>query len=284
MMIPGGLADATGALRRDCAFKPITGEVELALAEVANREAPPVERVTRALTLILEHVGGREADTELVDALCVGDRQSLMQHFMAHAGAGRIWLTATCHQCGAPFDFLIEPHLLPVKPAGPDFPVAEVETQVGRCRFRVPTGADQRAVEAFEDMDEAVATLLRRCLVAVDDAPVASSDASFCAEDREVIEAALEDSAPEVTTELQAACPDCEFQNTVSLDPYLGLECVGDAIFEEAHTLAWHYHWSEAAILALSRERRRRYLALIDRTLRPSRQGEQEYPERVWGS
>ena len=34
---------------------------------------------------------------------------------------------------------------------------------------------------------------------------------------------------------------------------------------EEIHVLALHYHWSEAAILALPAPRRQRYLALLAR-------------------
>jgi hypothetical protein len=36
---------------------------------------------------------------------------------------------------------------------------------------------------------------------------------------------------------------------------------------EEVHMLALHYHWAEAAILALPAPRRRRYLSLLARDL-----------------
>jgi hypothetical protein len=36
---------------------------------------------------------------------------------------------------------------------------------------------------------------------------------------------------------------------------------------EEIHLLALHYHWSEAAILALPASKRQRYLALLARHL-----------------
>lgn len=38
-----------------------------------------------------------------------------------------------------------------------------------------------------------------------------------------------------------------------------------DRLFAEVHLLAFHYHWSEAAILSLTRQRRWRYLDLIRR-------------------
>ncbi len=58
----------------------------------------------------------------------------------------------------------------------------------------------------------------------------------------------------------------------------------GRFLYREVHTLARYYHWSEVDILALSRERRRRYLALIDRALGPTRQDEHENPRRAWAS
>jgi len=40
-----------------------------------------------------------------------------------------------------------------------------------------------------------------------------------------------------------------------------------DALIRQVHTLALHYHWSQAAILRLPRARRLRYLALLDEHL-----------------
>jgi len=40
-------------------------------------------------------------------------------------------------------------------------------------------------------------------------------------------------------------------------------------LYEEIHVMALHYHWSEAQILALPRNRRQRYLALIARQFPP---------------
>lgn len=44
-------------------------------------------------------------------------------------------------------------------------------------------------------------------------------------------------------------------------------------LYHEVHQLAWHYHWSEREILAMSRAKRRRYLALLSRELERSDEG-----------
>jgi hypothetical protein len=38
-----------------------------------------------------------------------------------------------------------------------------------------------------------------------------------------------------------------------------------DRLYEEIHVLALHYHWAEAAILAMPAGKRRRYLGLLAR-------------------
>ena len=38
-----------------------------------------------------------------------------------------------------------------------------------------------------------------------------------------------------------------------------------DALYEEMHLLALHYHWAEADILRMTTSKRRRYLRLLAR-------------------
>ena len=46
-----------------------------------------------------------------------------------------------------------------------------------------------------------------------------------------------------------------------------------DRLIEEIHVLALHYHWSESEILRLPRSKRRRYLALLERTMASASSG-----------
>lgn len=45
---------------------------------------------------------------------------------------------------------------------------------------------------------------------------------------------------------------------------------------EDVHLLALHYHWTEAAILALPKWKRQRYLALLARHFSQQSSGEYE--------
>jgi len=270
MQLPGGIL-CDGVRRRDFAFRSLTGEVELALAEAAEEGSPISVRVTRALAAALEHVGGESPLPATVAALSVGDRQFLMARLAVGFGLGKNWFTARCSQCGERFDFSVDYRNLPVKEAVEGYPFAEVETSLGRCNFRVPTGADQEILAGLDDDGVATQFLLDCCLIGLschgvgDGPPHLDMTGAFSPDDVARIEAALEEAAPEVAVSVQAACPACGTPHEIDVDPYRILSHrLGGGLIREIHILASIYHWSEAEILALPLQRRRRYLDLID--------------------
>ncbi len=270
MRLPGGIL-RDGVRRRDFAFRPLTGAVELALAEVAGADSSMPARVTSALAATLEHVGGEVAVPATVAGLSVADRQFLMGRLAVELGLGGSWLTASCGRCGERFDFSVNHSDLPVKEAGEGYPLAEVETSLGLCSFRVPSGADQEILAALDDDEEAFRCLVDRCLVAFpgqvgDGGTHHDIVSAFSPDDVVRIEAALETVSPEVAVSVQAACPACGAPHVIDVDPYAALSHhSGGRLLQEIHILAATYHWGEAEILALPPERRRRYLELIDR-------------------
>jgi hypothetical protein len=263
MMLPGGLWNQK-ELRRDFAFRPLTGTVELRLAETTDAGSIPA-RVTAALAATLQHSGGRKPLLKTVAGLCVGDRQYMMRELAALLRRGQRWLSVPCRNCGNVFDFVLNDADLPVKEAGAGYPFIQVETGLGTCRFRVPTGADQEAIAGITDEAEALRALVTRCLVEPSHLE-AAEERRFTAADVERIDAALEDVAPEVALSVQADCPACGVAHAVDADPYVVLAAMSsDELFKEIHILASAYHWSEAEIISMPVIRRRRYLELIDR-------------------
>lgn len=267
MNLPGGLWQG-GWLHRDFGFRPMTGAVELALAEASLQAESMPEFVTRALTVALQHLHDKETTPALIDALSVGDRQFLVQQLAGLLEMDTVWMTAACARCGEQFDFAVRFSELPVKEAGEGYPFVQVATSRGNARWRVPTGADQKAVAAVSAEQDAVRLLMEKCLVEItgpDEAPTAEWVADLSNEDVQQVEAALEAVAPEVTTAVQAVCIACGRDSRVAIDPYLCLQDRQEAISVDIHTIASTYHWSEAEILSLPKWRRRRYLQLIDR-------------------
>ncbi len=270
MQLPGGLW-LNDERRRRFEFKPLTGNMELALAEIAGSDDSLPSKVTAALSEALGRVGSDVPTLSRLEALCVADRQFLMRCLAVFLGMEEIWLTARCSRCGKCFDFFIKQSELPVKEAGEGFPFVSVKTSAGLFRMRVPNGADQVAIAAIEDSEVAMQTLVHRCIV---DFPDASDGEvkpenpakKFSADDFRRVEIAIEEVAAEVTTMVQAACPECEQANLIEIDPYMCLQQGRTNLFSEIHILASTYHWSETEILSMHKSRRQRYLKLIDRS------------------
>jgi hypothetical protein len=259
MELLGGLL-VDGTLRKGCAFRPVTGALEMAMAEARQGGRSLPVRVTQVLCAALERLGGETPTWERVHGLSVGDRHYLVRQLAVHLDRDDLWLTAKCAMCGEPFDFFMQQSVLPVKPAGQGYPFAVASTALGRVRARVPTGADQAAVAGLPAHEDAERALVLRLLIEPEDVDVtAVSD-----EDIAAIEAAVEAVAPEVATRARLACPDCGAINEPGIDPYLCLTRGADGLFAEIHVLASHYHWGEAEILAMPRTRRRTYLRLVD--------------------
>lgn len=260
MMLPGGIWN-NESLQCQFHFKPITGEVELALAESRRTTSKLPQQVSAVLASALDSLGNKSPTYEGVARLSVGDRQYLIRQLGIHLGQDSIWLTAQCHQCAAHFDVSIRQSQLPVKPAGAAYPFVEIYSAIGCLKFRVPNGDDQEVVASLEDERQACTTLLRRCLIEprdIDLTALTDSDVQF-------IETAMESVAPEVANQIQATCPECDTENLIEISPYSCLDAAGKNLFTEIHQLAMHYHWSEAEILAMPRSRRSTYLSLIDR-------------------
>jgi hypothetical protein len=274
MLLPGGLIntvknkgdDNDNPLSKTFAFKEMTGEIELALMN--NEQNVLINRVTTTLVHTLAQVGGQTPSHEVVLNLSVGDRQFLIRQLAKHLNLDTVWLTADCRVCSKPFDFLIQQSALPVKPASDSYPFTEVNTSQGKWTLRVPTGKDQERMSVSHE--ESIETLVRHLIVETD-APL--PDYALTLDDLTCIEQALEETAPEVATEVITDCPACGKSNQLSINPYLCLELLGNTIFADIHTLASHYHWSERDILSLPRSRRQIYLRLVEKSRGMQNQG-----------
>jgi hypothetical protein len=131
--------------------------------------------------------------------------------------------------------------------------------------FRLPTTHDLRAIEGLDSLEEARATLVKRCIVEV------SADGlppeSLPPETLEAVAAALSAGAGEADISIELTCPACHEQWLAELDigAYLWTEIANEAsrVLLQVHTLAQAYGWTESSILSLSAARREAYLALV---------------------
>lgn len=272
MQLPGGLYRSLTAeskakyhLVTDVVLWPVNGELEMRLADRDIQQPVPAQ-VTDVLTAAVQSIGSEVVTRTMIEELCVADRQYLIRYLECQLyDCDNIWLNSHCHSCQALFDFSVSLNELPITPSADGFPFVIVMLSTGEATFRVPNGADQQwleqqlmnSAENPEGTSEGIVenALLQRCWVSGVEPqwPLSQTDKGIIDDQLSVI-------SPAVITELNASCPECHSDNGVALDPYRLLHRSHNAIFDEVHWLASHYHWSERDILSMSRSRRQRYL------------------------
>jgi len=268
--LPGG-ALLDGRLARDAALRPFTGRLEEQLAELAETQGGSrPARVSALLAAALTHVGGRAATPELVAGLATTDRQFLMLALALEHTENEQWRHVTCAACGGRFDIGFRLSGLPLTPAAEGYPWTEIDAAGRRLRLRMPTGEDEARAAALERA-QARRALALACVAAIDGAAPQPAELEALSEaEVDAIDAALDAMAPQVATTLASACSECGTANTFEIDPYDFFLPRPAELYREVHALALRYHWSEAEILDLPRERRRLYLELGEAAALPA--------------
>lgn len=213
---------------------------------------------TAAAVALVERLLVQAPGGEAVPAaasLVASDREALLAAVYRRTFGETVRSTATCRECGSPFDVDfsltdLERKLRGERPAVAARPDGDALVLPDGTRFRLPTGADECAVAAIAP-ERAEAELRSRLVLEGD--PAAAEDAM----------AAL---APLVEDELELACPECGATQTArfELASYLLGALAGELgqLAREVHTLAVAYGWGLDEILALPRRRRRAYVEL----------------------
>jgi hypothetical protein len=270
--LPGGLW-LEGNCHREVILRSLRGRDEELLNESA--EALPAERVSGLLACCVERLEGfGELTPGTAAQLTVGDREALLLHLRRLTLGTRLQCLAQCSACGESIDLdlsvddLLQP---PYSDWRPEYetrcPTPDGPLQV---RYRLPTGADQRAAAllAAEDLAAAQSFLLRRCVI-----EVRAGDGSLI--EPEEVEAPLLQHLPRELAErdpqaesiLDFVCPACGAAGRVLLDAadflFRELGSRRGELYRQVHRLALHYHWSEAEILSLPWSKRQRYLGLL---------------------
>jgi hypothetical protein len=275
--LPGG-AWRRGVCHRDVLVHAVTGADELAALDERNLPSLAA-RVTTLLARCTEAVGPAHGEPldELMRSLTIGDRETLLLHVRCLTFGDRIECVLSCPMCGAALESELSVNglLVPVEESpAREWHDLDVDDEGGtqyHVRFRLPTGADQEAVAALATRDAAAAAqaMLRRCITDLrhGESPVETPPSLVA--DR--IGALLPELDPQAELTLDLNCAVCGNAFTVLFDAasylFQELEARADAVEREVHTLALHYHWSEADILAMSSAKRARYLDLIAESL-----------------
>ena len=266
-----------GAWHRRAVLRPVTGRDEAFLLE-HTRALWPAQRTTALLTRCLCRLGPLSAVTaEVVRALSIGDREALLLHLRRFTLGETMDCVFACPACAEKLelelqvaDFLLPPYADPAE-------VHETSLRVGdgswRVRFRLPNGGDQELAAPHAAAPEAaVEQVLRGCLQEICDERTGEAIADITAPVAAALGQTMAELDPQAEILLDLVCPACDtaFRTPLDIGDYFYRELQGraDDLYQDVHLLAFHYHWSEREILALSRRKRRLYLDLLAASVR----------------
>jgi len=241
----------------DIRLRPFSGRDDLLLAEASS--------LGMALAIaLLESLGARSDGSPLDWAALPGtDIDAALLQIRRAVFGDLVSADAVCpaQACGQRIDLRFSlgeflAHHAPRRLRGVE--PAEVEGWF-RCAgssamFRPPTGGD---IAAAADSTDPERELLRRC-VRPADVPARAL--------RRILRA-VEAMAPSLADELQGECAECGAAVGLYFDARrFALRELRDQaafVYGDTHLLASHYHWAEADILALPRNRRIHYVEML---------------------
>jgi hypothetical protein len=256
--LPGGYQPGSGApVAHSVTLSELTGVVEEELSATLS-ELVKSDAVSRQLSLMISRIGAYKADFNMISGLSIADRTYALAQLGVALGHPQYWHGVSCDSCDEYFDFSIDLSAISPADAPKTFPEIRIRSSLGPLVLRAPTGADQAVISGIKPDDEACAALLARCLRTKNGGDVELR--RLTTSDVELIEAALDELALGIPLMATARCPSCGHDNSVPFETGAWLSLFIGALLDQVHEIARSYHWSEAEILNLSRERRLGYL------------------------
>ena len=292
LVLPGGIFSETGSVHKVVCVRELTGADEELLGDRRYRNG--VDLATEFLVRAVQRVEGigNAVTEDLVAGMLIGDRDYLILRLRQMTMGDQVHQVLRCPNtvCGEKVDveFLIS-----------DLPVRRTDDLQPRYNFelsclaipgdersrrgvlRLPTGRDQSAIAELPDLNPGVANtrLFSRVILEIggrakiDEVFVRSLPMKVRSEITEFLRS--NSPGPDLTIDVQ--CPHCGSNVAYPFDLYnfffdewlLNL----DRLYQDIHTLAFHYHWSEREILAMTRAKRNRFLSLLVRQFEHSGNG-----------
>ena len=282
--LPGGYVDDGGALHREVELTPLSGREEELLAERTNRGGAGL--VTAILSRCVCRLGAiSPVKAAVARRLLVADRQYLLLKLRQVTFGDQVQATILCpwSGCGQRVDIDFSLQDVPIRESpqqaalypfelSPEAAYQDARGEVYRTvSCRLPNGEDQEAVSPLAADDEARASLrlLGRCIQSIGPWRQPGEDlvSRLSPLARTEIERGMEALAPKIDSTLEVQCCECGRAFAVPFDLqalfFSELRTSRELLYREVHYLAYHYHWSEHEIMAMPRDKRRRYIEVL---------------------
>lgn len=289
VLLPGGYTDAAGGLHREVELSSLSGRDEELIARSTRQGGAAA--VTAILSCCMRRLGSiSPVPPPVVRSLLVADRQYLLLKLRNTMFGDRVQATVRCPHpdCGLKIDVDFSLTDVPVKESQDKGPVYTMELSPEAAppdrdapadraiAFRLPNGEDQEVLTplvATADMDAAAALelLMGRCIL--QGGPDRLSPPAL-----EEIERNMDTVSPKVELVIEGECRECGGEFAVPFDlqefVFRELQISESLLRREVHYLAYHYHWSEREIMAMPRDKRRRYIDVLTDELERLKYGE----------
>jgi hypothetical protein len=255
-------------------MRSLTAQDILAVWE-AGRDQHPVDR---ALT-VLEY-GFPDLKREHSARLPLGQRDGMLLRMRAATFGDMMTSFVRCPKCGEQLEFPISCSAI----SGPGGAISDQQSGASgrrseapkefslrhgkiQIRFRLLDSFDLAAAAAGANLDAARQELLKRCVLSAkqEKRKLSADELPKAVAARLAVRLAELDPLSELNLDL--TCPKCRNQWQEVLDPleffWAELAEAAGRLLSEVHILAHAYGWRESEVLALSAQRRRRYLEMV---------------------
>ena len=251
--MPGGLVLDDGRRLGRAELRPLTGREEEWLTQHAGTASAHL--ATKLLSACFVRLEDVPVNSDIIARLLAGDRDYLILQLRRLTLGDRFAAVFSCPACKRAMDveFLAQDIAIEPRPQNAAVYTWASDDAQRVVRYRLPNGADQEAVADLSTGD-AVEALLARCVIDDGGTPLS-------VEERAAVIAEMDAHAPQIDLELELNCPECGHSFTTPFDCtsffFSEIRAQSRHLIREVHYLALHYHWSEAEILNLQRDRRR---------------------------
>jgi hypothetical protein len=221
----------------------------------------------RALILLATAYPDRSPDDLL--RMSVGDRDRMLLDLREAIFGPTFTALTACPACGEEMELAFRTADVRVgEESGPERTLSLLRDGC-TVEFRLPTSGDLLAIASAPDPLAASLSLLDRCVTGSRRGEEPVDLADLPPEILDAIDEEMLRADPQADITLDLACYACNHQWPATFDiaSYLWAEVAALAgrLLQEVHALALAYGWREAEILAMSAQRRERYLELLER-------------------
>lgn len=227
------------------------------------------EASAAARSLHLLRASDDALDDEALLRLPLGRRDALLLRLHARLFGRRLDGVARCLACGAMVEAGFDADALLLAPEDGDAvsaPTHELQSAAHglHVRFRPVNCGDLLALQGCTDATQARHLLVERCVIEARSLRNGEAVAALPDALHSELAQAMADADPQADLQLAFHCPECAYDWEPAFDiaHFLWQELHAWALrlLRDVDTLARHYHWSEADILAMTPRRRQAYL------------------------